>query len=293
MADAQQRPINRVIKLIISMSFFAVASMWRAMRWLVGKPAGPTWTILYYHAIRNEQREAFADQMNVVGRLATAVPLQEMPAAARGKRYCSITFDDGFENTIQNAVPELAKRKLPATIFVTSGAMGSAADWWPESSPEHKEKIAAAQQIQSLPSDLITIGSHTLTHPKLPLLSETEAKRELSESRMQLEKLLQRRITLFSFPYGEFTPALLELCREAGYERVYTSLPGNALCNPTAFAVGRVSAEPSDWPLEFHLKVLGAYAWLPPAISIKRSLMRFLPAKSMPLHERALQNPTA
>jgi peptidoglycan/xylan/chitin deacetylase (PgdA/CDA1 family) len=291
MADAQHRPVNRVIKLIISMSFFAVASVWRSMRWLMGKSAGPTWTILYYHAIRDEQREAFADQMDVIGRLATAVPLQGLPAPAN--RYCSITFDDGFENTIQNAVPELVKRKLPATIFVTGGAMGSAAGWWPESSPERKEKIAGAEQIQNLPDDLISIGSHTLTHPRLPLLSETEAKHELLESRMKLEKLLQRRITLFSFPYGEFTPALLELCREAGYERVYTSFPGNARCSPPAFAVGRVSAEPSDWPVEFRLKVLGAYAWLPRAISVKRSIMRFLPAKSMPMHERALQNPAA
>jgi peptidoglycan/xylan/chitin deacetylase (PgdA/CDA1 family) len=292
MADTSHRPINRVVKLVISMSFFAMASVWRAMRWVVGRPAGATWTILYYHAIRNEERQAFAAQMDAVTRVATAVPLQATLAATHGKRYCSITFDDGFENTIRNAVPELVKRNLPGVIFVTTGAMGNSADWWPESSPEHKERIAGAEQIQSLP-DLITIGSHTLTHPKLPLLSEAEARREICDSRAQLEKLLQRRVAFFSFPYGEFSPQLVGLCREAGYERVYTSLPGNALSAPQAFAVGRVSAEPTDWPLEFRLKVLGAYGWLPLAISIKRALKRLGTGRFVPVHDGACQNSAA
>jgi len=79
-------------------------------------------------------------------------------------------------------------------------------------------------------------------------------------------------VTTFSFPYGAFNAQLVEWCRDAGYERVFTTLPVIASSEPEEFAVGRVSVEPTDWSLEFRLKVLGAYRWLPLAYKMKRAI---------------------
>ena len=90
---------------------------------------------------------------------------------------------------------------------------------------------------------------------------------------------MSREIRLFSFPYGAENDRLVDLCREAGYERVFTILPRLALLDPQEYVTGRVVVDPTDWPLEFRLKLLGAYRWLPRAFAWKRKLF---PAPPVP-----------
>jgi peptidoglycan/xylan/chitin deacetylase (PgdA/CDA1 family) len=138
---------------------------------------------------------------------------------------------------------------------------------------ERQEKISTAERLKQLPADLITIGSHTLTHPKLPTLGAAEAERELSLSKAQLEDMLKRKVSIFSFPYGAFDKKLVGLCQNVGYERVFTTLPLLAFREPAEFVTGRVGVEPTDWGCEFYLKLVGAYRWLPYAFSIKRLIL--------------------
>jgi hypothetical protein len=87
---------------------------------------------------------------------------------------------------------------------------------------------------------------------------------------------LERPISLFSFPYGECSEDLIEQCRSAGYERVFTNLPVLAFSQASEFVTGRVDVQPTDWPIEFRLKIAGAYRWLPYAFDLKRTLFRTL-----------------
>lgn len=239
---------------------------------MFGRKPKATCVILYYHSVSDMQQKAFARQMDVVSSLTIPIPIQNIPPFLPGKRYSSITFDDGFEDFIRNAVPELKKRGIPSTVFLTAAYLGQSADWWPASAPERQQRIAHAEKWRQLQTDLISIGSHTLTHPYLSSLSETEARSELIESRLLLQDLLKLEISTFSFPYGDFNADLVDLCREAGYESVFTTMPSNAFQNGKEFLSGRVKAEPTDWSLEFRLKLMGAYRWLPHAISWKRRI---------------------
>jgi peptidoglycan/xylan/chitin deacetylase (PgdA/CDA1 family) len=253
---------------------------------LLDREPNATCVILYYHSVPDEQKQAFTHQMDIVERLTVPISIERVPQLLPGRRYCSITFDDGFEDVISNALPEMQKRNIPAAIFVTSGRLGQLAGWWPVTAPEQQRRIAPAEKWQELPTDLITIGSHTLTHPYLSTLGEKEARRELCESRFLLQELLKRKINVFSFPYGNFNADLVSWCREAGYERIFTSLPANAFQNGNEFILGRVAAEPNDWSLEFRLKLLGAYRWLPFAISWKRRILSL--SMSVGLRKRPL-----
>jgi peptidoglycan/xylan/chitin deacetylase (PgdA/CDA1 family) len=194
---------------------------------------------------------------------------------ANNSRNVSVTFDDGLISFAENALPELEKRNIPSTLFVVTGRLGQRPDWANYSDePLTTEKTLSSSQLREI-SERVLIGSHTVTHPMLTRLNEIDAKRELMESRKTLEHMLERRVTVFSFPYGDFDNHLLEWSREAGYERVFTTLPVPVHSESSAFAVGRVPTEPSDWPLEFRLKVSGAYQWLPLAFAAKRKV-RFL-----------------
>jgi len=213
--------------------------------------------------------------METLTRLTTPVRLDLHHRLDEGTRYAGITFDDGHENLIGSALPELESRSIPCAIFIIADALGKIPIWMSaQADAQSQPRLMTVQEIKRLSPDLVVIGAHTLTHPNLLLLDEMEANREIHESRVRLENILNRDVKLFSFPYGAFNERLIDLCREAGYERVFTTLPYPALSEPGEFVTGRVWAEPTDWPLEFRLKLLGAYEWLPKAFSLKRRLLR-------------------
>ena len=208
--------------------------------------------MLYYHSIPQNQRVQFADQLDVILRHAKPVRVSGRLDLAPGVRYAGVTFDDGFENFAEVALPELVKRKIPATVFVIADALGKS--FGPQGRPE---KVMSSDQIRALPQDLVSIGSHTSTHPFLPAIPEQDARIELAQSRAQLEAILDREVPLFSFPFGGFNERLVEQCREVGYQRVFTTLPHLVFGDSNAFVLGRVRVDPDDWPLEFRLKLAG------------------------------------
>jgi peptidoglycan/xylan/chitin deacetylase (PgdA/CDA1 family) len=195
-----------------------------------------------------------------------------------GKHYAAITFDDAFQSVVANALPELKKRGIPSILFIVSGAVGLFPPWLSDQNNgcDSSERIMTAEQLRELPSDLVAIGSHTMTHPRLTSLCEEDAKREIAGSRKQLEGMLRRPVRLFSFPHGEFNESLVGWCREEGYDRVFTTLPTMAFSDSSEYVTGRVWADPTDWNLEFRLKVLGAYRWLPQAFVWKRKIRTVL-----------------
>jgi peptidoglycan/xylan/chitin deacetylase (PgdA/CDA1 family) len=243
---------------------------------MMGKRPLATIVVLYYHAVLPEQRAQFARQLETIINLAKPIPTDVADPLNTDAHYVAVTFDDGFENILENALPELEKRGVPSTLFIPTELLGQYPPWLTTAADQNRYgKLMSANQLRRLPSDLVTIGSHGMTHCLLPSLNEESAKRELSESRVKLEKLLNRKVTLFSFPYGASNQHLVQWCQEAGYERVFTSSPVVAYANPKEFETGRVWAEPTDWPLEFRLKILGAYRWLPWAFALKREVLSF------------------
>ena len=267
-----QTKLTRLIKLFISVGCFCGFGVRNVVRRLSGKEAVGASVALYYHSVSSEQRVRFARQMDELIRWAKPIPADLRSPLKEDGRCVAVTFDDGFENILENALPELEVRGIPSTIFVIAEALGKFPSWLASASERKRHgRLMSVQQLQDLQSSLVSIGSHTMTHPELPLLNEEEARRELSESRAKLARLLNTEIRLFSFPFGAFNQNLVRWCQEIGYERVFTSLP--TVADSHEFVTGRVCAEPTDWPMEFRLKLLGAYRWLPLAIFMKQKVL--------------------
>jgi peptidoglycan/xylan/chitin deacetylase (PgdA/CDA1 family) len=251
------------------MIVFGASAVGMALARVLGRKRKGSCVVLYYHSVPAERRQAFAGQLDVLLRKAKTIGVTDRVILEQGTLYAAVTFDDAFENFVDVALPELTKRNISATVFVITDALGKT--FGPAG---HAERVMSTWQVQALPENLVTIGSHTSTHPYLPSLNESDAKRELAESRMKIEQILNRKVQLFSFPFGGFTNELVESCREAGYQRVFTTLPEFAFESPEQFVVGRVRVDPTDWPIEFRLKLAGAYRWLPIAFSMKRKAIR-------------------
>lgn len=266
--------VSRTAKLCISLIVLVVDVLVGWVCHLFGKTTQNTCVILYYHSIRSQDVPRFAKQMDLLVRLTTPISLTDSPTGST-TRYSSVTFDDAFENVFENALPELTKRGIPAAVFVTTKFLGKPASWWPPNAPESAQKLVSAERLKSLRSNLITLGSHTHTHPMLPLLDETHARQELQESKSELERILEREIRLFSFPFGALNEKLVQWCLEAGYKRIFggQSLPTHTNDDSRPFLCGRIGVFPADSYLEFRLKALGAYRWLPCAVAMKRWIL--------------------
>jgi len=268
MESQSQATWKRVLKCGISLAVFTASVLGRLLGRLAGTRPNGSCVVLYYHSVPPAQRSKFARQLDVVVRHAKIVDVNGTITLAPSVHHVGVTFDDAFENFVQCALPELEKRHIPATVFAISGEFGK--NFGPSGNPE---KIMSVDQMRRLPQNLIAIGSHTVTHPLLPTVSDQRSYEEVSQSRQQLESILCRQIRLFSFPFGGFNQKLVDFCRDAGYQRVFTTLPTFAFLKPDEFVVGRIRVDPTDWPLEFRLKLAGAYRWLPWAFAMKRKLL--------------------
>ncbi len=263
------------MKLVIGSLYFAGLSAWELLGSIFGTKAAPTCVALIYHSISKQDAPRFARQMDAVLRFTTPLPADYREPLVPGKRYCVITIDDAFRSANENALPELIRRKIPVAVFVSPDLLETTPEWITFDGDElANERVVSADVVKSWPKDLVTVGSHTLTHPWLPTSTEEDARAEIAESRARLTQLLGSETKLFSFPYGAFNDRLIRMCRDAGYKRVFTSLPDLAFTDAGEFVTGRLKAEPTDWPLEFRLKLLGAYRWLPKAFALKRKLLR-------------------
>jgi peptidoglycan/xylan/chitin deacetylase (PgdA/CDA1 family) len=260
--------LERIVKFFISAVVFVGISFLQVVLRLLGIRRSPRCMVLYYHSVPVEFRERFAIQLDTILRHTKPVHPEHTHSLENGELYSLVTFDDGFTNFLEIALPELVDRKVPALMFIITEALGKS--FGPPNAPE---TVMTAEQLRHLPESLVVIGSHTLTHPYLPDSSEEDARRELVQSRLTLETLLNKPVPYFSFPYGGMTPSLVCLCEEAGYSRIYSTLPASTSFGQTDYCIGRVRVDPWDWPVEFRLKLAGAYNWLPVAISLKRLLL--------------------
>ncbi len=237
------------------------------------KSRGPkTAVTIYYHAVGREEIPRFTRQMDMLKNLAKPVSAEAATRSEAGRRV-ALTFDDGFQSVVENAVPVLVERKIPFAVFVTAGYMGSPAGWAEDRGDPHaKEPIMTEAQIRSLPVGLATLGSHTLTHRDLSVLPEEEIKTELVESKQKLESVTGQAVTLLTVPYGKYDSRVAELAEEAGYECLFRGSTRSLKNEDGGFIVERIRVSPSDWDLEFKLKLVGAYHWLPMAIAAKKKI---------------------
>jgi peptidoglycan/xylan/chitin deacetylase (PgdA/CDA1 family) len=186
-----------------------------------------------------------------------------------------VTFDDGFVSVLENAVPELVERNIPFTIFVPTGHLGKHPGWIVDRGrAAFQETVISENELRELVKvPAADIGSHCMSHSDLRLLDCTTIKEEIQQSKLDLERIVGRKVKLLSFPHGSYNERCIEFADQAGYERVFTIQPTLAFRHPTEFVTGRASVSPGDWMLEFRLKMLGAYRWLPCAYSLKRKIL--------------------
>ena len=137
-----------------------------------------------------------------------------------------ITFDDGYKDNYQYAYPILKKYDYTATVFVVTSIIGKTNEFDVKKHLQPENKMMDWSEIKSLATGGITIGSHTLTHPHLTQISQTEARQEIMESKNVLEKGLGKEVQFFCYPYGDNNDTVAKMVKEIGYRAAVTTQLG-------------------------------------------------------------------
>ena len=91
-------------------------------------------------------------------------------------------------------------------------------------------RFMSSKQLKSLADNaLFSIGAHTMSHPKLSLLSREQQKHEITQSKKHLEEWIGQEVKYFAYPFGQlidYTSTSIELCQEIGFLGAVTAYPG-------------------------------------------------------------------
>lgn len=147
-----------------------------------------------------------------------------------------VTFDDGHISNLNLALPILEAHNLTATFFITVG--------W----TDRKSGYLGWSDLKLLQASGQQIGAHGWSHTFLTECSANKLNQELLASRLTLEDKLGTEIRSMALPGGRYNHRVVDACKEAGYQRVYTSVPEPEMPFHS-FLVGRINAR-CDMTLE-------------------------------------------
>ena len=172
--------------------------------------------------------------------------MSELEPYLRGQKsgkVFGITFDDGYQNNVKNALPALKQFGFSSTCYVVPDLLGKTNRW----DAEHGIAQVPLMNVADLQTWIAggqEVGSHTLTHARLPALDAAQIKTEVSGSKSALEAMLLLRggVCHFCYPYGAYNADAVKAVGASGYTTATTTQRGRVLMSdsPNLLTLPRV-----------------------------------------------------
>jgi peptidoglycan/xylan/chitin deacetylase (PgdA/CDA1 family) len=159
-----------------------------------------------------------------------------------------LTFDDGYADTHEQALPLLQEYGFPATVFVTTGWLRDAG---PRSAGRPLDRTMVWTQVRELHDSGIEVAAHSHSHAQLDQLDGRSLREELSLARLLLEERLGEAVPSLAYPYGYWSRRVRDAVEEAGYEQA--AAVANAASRPgrNVFTTPRLTVRRSTTPKDF------------------------------------------
>jgi peptidoglycan/xylan/chitin deacetylase (PgdA/CDA1 family) len=214
--------------------------------------------ILFYHRVADGKpndwtcpRDVFARQMRWIKNRFDVVSLAEAQRRLREgnpRPSVTVTFDDGYGDNVDFALPLLVELGIPCAYFVSTHFIRHGVPF------PHDVKLGAPARPNTL-DELrhwsargIEIGAHTRTHADIGKIADrTRLVDEIVTAGEELQQSLGGPVRYFAFPYGmpaNLRPEAFEIAYEAGYDGVCSAYGGYNLPGDDPFHLQRIHADP-------------------------------------------------
>jgi len=198
-----------------------------------------------------------------------------------------ITFDDGWQNNLK-LINTIEKYNVPIAIFIPTEAVISGNYWFEFARQKDQDAFSGIKNIGEFKNlaastlknkvdtlkshyrlqrscmtlqelkriseiDLITIGSHTVTHAILKQCPIEMQELELRQSKETLAKWIGKEIKYLAFPNGDYDEHTIRIAKDCNYKLCFTIKPGNInVEDADPFRINRCCIDDNDG---FHTSV--------------------------------------
>ena len=212
--------------------------------------------------------------------LTMSQAVSELSSGDRIRAAVVVTFDDGYLDNLTYALPILEKYRIPACIFITTD--------FAEQTRMHPRYPVPDGRLHLDWNDirvlaghgLVTLGSHTLTHPYLQQLPADQCLSEIADSRALISRKTGTAVKFFCYPSGDMGARESELVTQAGYQAAVTVAPGINRTGADLTRLCRTEITDRDDPVIFRAKLAGAFDFLHHLLHARRRLRFRLAASS-------------
>jgi GT2 family glycosyltransferase/peptidoglycan/xylan/chitin deacetylase (PgdA/CDA1 family) len=175
-----------------------------------------------------------------------------------GKNRILLTFDDGYDDLHSELLPATIQFRLKPLVFLVADRTG-ATNVWDHTRGLRRRNLLTIEQIREMQRYGVEFGSHTLTHPWLPEVSDDDLRLEVGDSKRRLEDMLGTQVTTFAYPFGGIDQRVRAAVADAGYELAFTIRSGlNWWGDP--LCLNRAEVSEAGTFLDFALKLRSGYS---------------------------------
>lgn len=171
-----------------------------------------------------------------------------------------LTFDDGYLDTWELAIPVLKEFGMRAVIFVLGDRHLRSARW-DEREGEEPLPLMNDDQIRAASSWGFEIGSHGMSHRPLARLDDREIRYEIHDSKRILESLLGEEVCTISYPYGNTDQRVIAETERAGYSFGCGVFSGPPRFGDHSLDFRRIAVNPGKGAFRFLIQVTTPYEY--------------------------------
>ncbi len=215
-------------------------------------------SVVFYHRVAESianpwsiSTDNFVKHLDLIADLATFASLDDtirtQKKQIRETHSVAITFDDGYAENLDRAIPELIRRKIPCTYFVTTNHVENQKFFEHDIARKEPLCVNSISEIRWMANNGIQIGGHTASHidlgkpwPRERLLIE------ISDSRKKLQDWTGQEIAYFAFPYGfpkNMSQAAIDMVFESGFRAFVSAYGGLNFPGGDSFHISRFHGE--------------------------------------------------
>ncbi len=205
--------------------------------------------ILMYHYIRDYNDptdkigvnlsvspEKFKEQINYLKnngyKTITFFDLKNKKVAPLPEKPIILTFDDGYSDAF-DAYKMLKENDQVGVFYIISSFVG-------------RDNVLTTNQIIEMSKNNMEIGSHSKTHPDLTKISDANLKKELEDSKKNLEEIIGKSIISFCYPAGKYNQVVKDSVANSEYLFATTTKSGIAKAGADLISLPRIRITPSD-----------------------------------------------
>lgn len=200
---------------------------------------------------------AFAAQMALLHRLGwQGVSMSGAMPCLRGERrgrVVAITFDDGYRDNLENAMPILQRHGFGATCYIVNRCIGKH-NLWDAARLGVQKPMMTLAELHAWRAGGMEIGAHTRNHPRLTQCDDARLRDEVIGGKVELEDMLGIAVPQFCYPFGDADARVAASVREAGYAASPTVRRGRARRGMDPFMLPRVAIDHADSLAHFAIR---------------------------------------